>query len=119
MSGGNTLYEARKQPLGTPGGELCEGFTLGYVSGLSQMHANGDSFDSPDGVSGEQLTDIAIKSLANHSETRQKPATALIWNAIREAFPLQTVITPSPPGAANEAGYEQGALSQPTTRSAD
>lgn len=46
-------------------------------------------FYLPDGVTNSQLTDVVVKYLSDHPETRQWDASMLVWNAIHDAFPCR------------------------------
>lgn len=63
-------------------------FVWGYIEGVFDM-GDGILYESPEGVSGGQILDIAKKYLEEHPESRHKAATVLLIEAFKEAFPKE------------------------------
>lgn len=83
---GNELYAKCDDPT-------QQAFCMSYVAGAFDMMSafnNGgatSTFCTTEGGTVRQITDIAIKYMRDHPETRNQYAPILIFNAVRGAFP--------------------------------
>lgn len=61
---------------------------LAYIMGtVDDAEVWGHPLSIPPSVTGGQLRDIVMDYLDKHPERRHWPGSALVWNAVREAYP--------------------------------
>jgi len=92
--GGNQIYElCQDYKTNKLKGALGPGCLM-YIAGVAQTLALNDDTEttmlSPcmgKGVTNEQITDVVVKWLDDHPETRDHPAPYLIMEALNKAFP--------------------------------
>lgn len=91
---GNKLFEECSATASSYGDAVklvaCNNYVVGVVDGY-RLTDEGDKYlRIPDGVTGKQLQDIVLKYLMAHPEKRHWPGSALVINAVLDAFPAQT-----------------------------
>ena len=82
---GNNLYESCKSERPLQYAD-CTSFSMGIIDASELL---GKTLHIPADITAGQLHDIVFKYLENHPENRHWPASILVWNAIREAYPAE------------------------------
>ena len=84
---GNALYTDCKTDL-----SVCTGYVSGVADTMLLIQDSGFAAKKQcliafePGTNNEQLKDVAVNFLRDHPEQRQRPASALVWNALITAF---------------------------------
>lgn len=87
---GNGLYD---QCTGSSSQQLlCSAYIVGVAEGVIVRENVGSTTATlciPEGVLRGQVIDVAKNYLRDHPETRQRSANALVYLALRQAFPCR------------------------------
>ena len=86
---GNELYESCSVTTGMEASS-CVGYIMGVADAQMLLSAGGKNYlCPPSGVTSVQLRDVVMKRLRDKPETRHWPASALVWNALIDAYPCK------------------------------
>jgi len=86
---GNELYESCSKTAGMDASS-CIGYIMGVADAQMLLSSSGKKYLClPSGVTSVQLRDVVMKRLGDKPETRHWPASALVWNALIDAYPCK------------------------------
>ena len=89
---GKDLYADCSKPQGSFSQGFCSGYISGVVDAIEYYQVNKGAEKSvclPKEVSIGQVKEIVVRYLTQHADQRHNTASAIVWDAVRIAFPCK------------------------------